>query len=238
MCALSLMGVGLNVMCRRASGTAGGGTVVSGSRKAGLPGLEPTTRIPLQWLTPSEAATVEAICERIIPGSPKDPGARDAEVVIYIDRALAGPYATLQTFYRLGLAYLNQHARALHGASFAALSPEVQDEILRDLEAGVVSSFPLPGEEGEPWAEPTAATFFAVIRQHTIEGMFADPMYGGNKHGAGWRLIGYPGPRYGYTRDEMRLGADLSTRSVTTLADLRDVYDRGEDRDPAWAERQ
>ena len=67
--------------------------------------------------------------------------------------------------------------------------------------------------------------------------MFADPMYGGNRNAAGWRLIGYPGPRFGYTHAEMQPGADLAAQPVTTLADLRDFYDRGDDRDPKWSER-
>jgi gluconate 2-dehydrogenase gamma chain len=224
--------------------------------------LQSSARSPLHCLTPLEAATVEAMTARIIPGTADDPGAREAEVVVYVDRALAGAYSYLQTFYRRGIALLNAHAEAVHGMRFPLLPDELQDALLRDLEAGDVPGFE-PGEtvtttgaegrrevestEIEPavpadravaaaFGEPAAATFFAVVRQHTLEGMFADPMYGGNRDAAGWRLLGYPGPRFGYTRAEMQLGADLGRRPITTLADLRDFYDRGEDRDPTWSE--
>ena len=225
--------------------------------------LQPDARAPLQCLSPAEAATVEAITARILPGTPADPGAREAEVVVYVDRALAGPYSYLRTFYRRGLALLNAHAEAVHGAPFRLLPDDLQDAILRDLEAGTVPGFdpstsveptqalgqrqvlvddasPTAGADGATAAtfgEPEAAEFFAVLRQHTVEGMFSDPMYGGNRDAVGWRLLGYPGPRFGYKRADMQLGVDLSTRPITTLADLRDFYDRGDDHAPDWSER-
>lgn len=225
--------------------------------------LQPTTQMPLQCLTPAEAATFEAMTARILPGTPEDPGAREAEVVIYVDRALAGPYAYLKTFYRRGLALLNTHAEAAYGLQFPLLSDDRQDTILRDLEAGIIPGF-APEDSVEPtqalgrrevlideiepaadchradgaaFGEPEAATFFAVVWQHTIEGMFSDPSYGGNRDAVGWRLLGYPGTQFGYKREDMRLGVDLSARPIMTLADLRDFYDRGGDRDPDWYER-
>jgi gluconate 2-dehydrogenase gamma chain len=202
----------------------------------------PHSRASLQSLTPAEAAAIEAMTARIIPGTPDDPGAREAEVVVYIDRALAGPYAYLRPFYRRGVELLNAHAAAAHGAPFPHLTEETQDAVLRALESGRVPGFAAePGDDQRPviptYGDPTAAQFFAVVRQHTIEGMFSDPMYGGNRDAAGWRLLGFPGAQFGYRRADMRLDADLSALPVMTLADLRDFYERGGDQDPEYRER-
>ena len=43
--------------------------------------------------------------------------------------------------------------------------------------------------------------FFQLLRAHTIEGMFSDPMHGGNAGLIGWQLVGYPGPRMSYKED-------------------------------------
>jgi gluconate 2-dehydrogenase gamma chain len=194
------------------------------------------TRVPLQWFFPAEAACIEAIAARIIPGTPDDPGALEADALVYIDRALAGAYSALRSFYRRGISCLDAYATTVHGAPFAQLPAATQDLVLRQLEADNIPTFPA-AEPDAAANEPTAATFFAVVRQHTIEGMFADPMYGGNRNAVGWRLIGYPGPRFGFSRAEMQPGADLAGQPVTTLADLRDFYDRGDDRDRRWGER-
>ena len=54
-----------------------------------------------------DAATIAAFTERLMPSAPGKPGARDADVLNYIDLALAGAYADLQDFYRRGLAQLD-----------------------------------------------------------------------------------------------------------------------------------
>ena len=55
-----------------------------------------------------DAHTVTAFAERLMPGAPGKPGATDADVLNYIDLALAGAYADLQYFYRRGLAQLHR----------------------------------------------------------------------------------------------------------------------------------
>jgi hypothetical protein len=67
------------------------------------------------------AATVAAFAERLMPGAPGKPGARDANVVNYIDLALAGAYADQQDFYRRGLAQLDAYCAKAHGKPFAKL---------------------------------------------------------------------------------------------------------------------
>ncbi len=141
-----------------------------------------------------DAETVAAITERIMPDAPGKPGAREAGVLNYIDLALAGAYAELQDFYRRGLASLDAYCRKAHGASFARLDAAKQDEVLIALEEGKA--------EGFTW--PAAQEFFNTLRVHTMEGMFADPLYGGNKNFSGWRLVGFPGAQAVFTPGDLK----------------------------------
>ena len=146
------------------------------------------------FLNHDDAATIAAFTERLMPGAPGKPGARDAGVLNYIDLALAGAYADLQEFYRRGLAQLDDHCRKTYKASFAQLRAAQQDEVIRAIEEGTAAEF--------TW--PTAEEFFSTIRTHTMEGMFADPIYGGNKDFAGWRLVGFPGAQPVFTPADMQ----------------------------------
>ena len=139
-----------------------------------------------------------------MPGAPGKPGARDAGVLNYIDLALAGAYADFQDFYRRGLAQLEQHCRKIHNESFVRLAAARQDEVIRTLEEGKAAEF--------TW--PPAQEFFNTIRTHTMEGMFADPIYGGNKEFAGWRLVGFPGAQPVFTP------ADMQSRQAFTRAPI------------------
>jgi len=153
-------------------------------------------RVPLRFFTAAEAQVVQAACERIFPSDASGPGATEAGVAIYIDRQLAGPYGsdkyrfTQPPFVESGPEHgyqgkqnpgeiYREGIRQL--ANFAELPPEQQDKRLRAIEPSM---------------------FFRLLRQHTMEGMFSDPMHGGNAGLIGWRLIGYPGPLMSY-RDEI-----------------------------------
>jgi gluconate 2-dehydrogenase gamma chain len=151
-----------------------------------------------------DAATVAAFTERLMPGAPGKPGARDAGVLNYIDLALSGAYAELQDFYRRGLAQLDAYCRKTYNEPFARLDGTKQDAVIAALEQGKAAGF--------TW--PTAQAFFETIRTHTIEGMFADPVYGGNKDFAGWRLVGFPGGQAVYTP------ADLQNKQAFTRAPM------------------
>ena len=80
-----------------------------------------------------DAATVAAFAERLMPGAPGMPGARDADVLNYIDLALAGAYADLQDFYRRGLAQLDAYCHEAHQAPFARLDAARQDAVITAL---------------------------------------------------------------------------------------------------------
>jgi gluconate 2-dehydrogenase gamma chain len=151
-----------------------------------------------------DAVTIAAVTERIMPGAPGKPGARDAGVLNYIDLALAGAYADQQDFYRRGLAALETYCQATFKQSFAQLPAARQDEVVGALAEGKATAF--------TW--PTAQAFFNTLRTHTMEGMFADPVYGGNKDFAGWRLVGFPGAQPAFTP------ADLQSRQPFTRAPM------------------
>jgi len=140
-----------------------------------------------------DTATVAAFTERLMPGAPGKPGAKDAGVLNYIDLALSGAYADQQDFYRRGLTALDGYCRKTYNAPFAKLDAAKQDEVLGALEQGKASGF--------TW--PTQQAFFNTLRTHTMEGMFADPIYGGNKDFAGWRLIGFPGAQPVFSPEDM-----------------------------------
>jgi gluconate 2-dehydrogenase gamma chain len=176
--------------------TVGGVLVYSVDRKAfGMFAQENQVRIPLRFFNETEARIVAAATSRIFPSDESGPGAKEAGVVIYIDRQLAGPYgrdahryneppfdegppefgyqgkATPREIYREGLQKLQK---------FDRLSAAEQDGALKDIESSL---------------------FFSLLRQHAIEGMFCDPIHGGNVDMVGWQMIGFPGPQMNYSND-------------------------------------
>src|SRR6478672_4804615 len=173
------------------------GTAVGASAVAGAGGHG-------AFLNDDDAVTVAAFAERLMPTAPGKPGARDAGVLNYIDLALSGAYAELQEFYRRGLSQLDAYCRKTYNEPFVRLDSGRQDEVITALEQGKAAGF--------TW--PDAQAFFDTVRTHTIEGLFADPVYGGNKDFAGWRLVGFPGGQAVYTP------ADLQNRQAFTRAPM------------------
>ena len=167
---------------------------------------------PWVYFTTQEAAAVEAIVDRLIPADPSGPGGKEAGCAVFIDRQLAGAFGDSRQLYmrppfasgtpsqgpqsavvpkeryRSSLAALDQYCEvAFAGKPFATLNAPQQDQILSDLESGVIEL-----------ADRSGKAFFEAILANTIEGFFADPIYGGNRDMAGWKLIGFPGARYDY----------------------------------------
>ena len=162
-----------------------------------------------RFFRPDEAAVFEAIAARIWPGDPDDPGAREAGAVIYLDRALADAYVHLQETYRRGLSAANDSARLSYGRALPTLTDEELDRLLVLMEAGELPGFEAPG----------AAEFFMLCITHTMEGVFSDPVHGGNRDFVGWKAVGYPGPHYTYTEEDHRR-FDRLDRSIQSVADL------------------
>jgi gluconate 2-dehydrogenase gamma chain len=191
--------------------------------------------VALIFFNDFEARTVEAIAERIIPGGDGDVGATDAGVVYYIDRAVAGFSIPLQKVYRLGLRELEAFCQRKSRKSFVELSDDGQDGVVRRFlgpeSSGASAAQRSVGEDdydsGSGHEEARALDksllerLFAVVREHAIEGLFCDPVYGGNRNAVGWRLVGFPGVHWGYTAEQMKEGYDGRQLPIRTLDDLR-----------------
>ena len=135
------------------------------------------------FFTPEQAAGVEALTGEIIP-SDDTPGAREAHVVAFIDRALVTFERDRQDDYRKGLEELAEQSKKLapSASRFSALSADDKIKLLTSIEK---------------------TPFFELVRVHTITGFFADPVHGGNHGRVGWALVGWDDslehtPPFGY----------------------------------------
>jgi len=142
-------------------------------------------------LTAEQRQALEAATARIMP-TDRDPGALEANVAGYIDAQLALPelQSVLRTVRR-GLSKMEQLAVQQGGKRFARCSTAVQDRVLRQLQDGV-----LIGRRG------SSKPFFDLLLTLTLEGFLCDPVYGGNRGEAGWKVFGIavkpPRPRLPY----------------------------------------
>jgi hypothetical protein len=141
-------------------------------------------------LTDAELTTLKAALDRLIPNDDLGPGANEAGVFVYIDRSFGSRNAATLPLYQGGLAALDTAAGT---GGFAGLSADKQDAILTNAEAGKLDGAP--------------AGFFATMLAHTREGMFSDPIHGGNVNFAGWDLIGYPGIKLEWTAEDQAIGS-------------------------------
>src|SRR5689334_8681255 len=168
---------------------------------------------PWVFFTADEGRTVEALADRIIPADPETAGGKDAGCAVYIDRQLAGPYGhdvghyNRPPFqnglkqqgpqskngpaqqYRDAIAAIDKYCREKYqNKSFADLSDNDKDDVLKGIESGDVKLDPIDGK-----------TFFKEhLLKNMQEGFFADPIHGGNRDMVGWKMIGFPGARYNY----------------------------------------
>ena len=137
----------------------------------------------LAFFTPAQAVEIEAMAAQIIP-TDETPGAREARVIHFIDRALTTFAKNAQGAYTKGLDDLQAQTRQLvpTATTFSALTSPQQIQVLTAMEK---------------------TPFFTTVRTHTIIGFFASPVHGGNQDKIGWKLIGYDDslnfrPPFGY----------------------------------------
>ena len=159
------------------------------------------------FLNPEEGSFIESVVDHMVPADELTPKGTDIGLNIFIDRALAGGWGkgdrlymqgpwkpgvpsqgyqlplTPAELYRTGIKAANAHCVKTYQKSFDKLTETQREEFLLALQAGKVTF-----ENGPP-----ARVFFTALYQSVMEGMFADPMYGGNRNKAGWKLIGFPG---------------------------------------------
>jgi Gluconate 2-dehydrogenase subunit 3 len=170
-------------------------TVIATATFVPLAALTAAAQAPETALSPGQRKTLEAFIDRLVPKDENGPGAVECGAANYIDRALAGALATEKSSFLDGLAGVETLARSTHNADFADLSPEIRDELLTAMDNGVAEA---PGF-------PNARAFFNRVRRLTLEGMFSDPYYGGNRNFAGWDLIRYPGPRLAVAPEDQKM---------------------------------
>ena len=143
------------------------------------------TGSPWRFLTIDEARTLAAACDRIIPPD-QDPGAAWAGVVNYIDRQLCSALRNLRPAYRQGIAAMNKSSRLLYGRDFAGLAEPRQVELLTMMEEGKAPP--------AAWQQTASTDFFGLLVDQTMQGFYGDPRHGGNREGAGWKVVGLTYP--------------------------------------------
>jgi gluconate 2-dehydrogenase gamma chain len=153
----------------------------------------------LETFTAAEADTVDAMLGRLIPADESGPGAIEARVLRYVDRALSGDLADSRPAYTAGVTATNAYARSRFGAEFADLTAAQQDAVLDEMERNVASGF-----------SPSSRAFFDLVREHALQGMFGDPVHGGNADFVGWDLIGFYGVKLEVTAAEQQLDVTVA----------------------------
>ncbi len=174
---------------------------------------------PLLLLNETEHAFVVAAVDTMIPADELSPSGSDCGVAVFIDRQLAsawgggakmyraGPYfkgkpeqgyqlpLTPAEFLTAGIAAANTWSRKTYGRDFDRLDPEKRVEALKAMEEGKAE-----------FANFSSRAFFARLLAMTMEGFFADPIYGGNRNKVSWRMLGFPGlpATYANVVDEYR----------------------------------
>ena len=159
------------------------------------------------FLNLDEAAFVEALVDHMVPADDLTPKGTDIGINIYIDRALSGAWGkgdrlymqgpwkqgapsqgyqlplTPAQLYRAGIEATSAHCRKTYGKTFDRLSEQQREEVLIGLSTAKIAF-----DGGVP-----VRLFWSTLYQTVMEGMFSDPIYGGNRNKAGWKLIGFPG---------------------------------------------
>jgi len=201
-----------------------------------------------------QAAVVEDATARIAPGPGDDPaeaghpGAREADVTGYIDAmlgalaALPGPDDRPPPMIFAGGPWSSRHTSGPDlMARFAALDPVSaiawrkrltgwqaqykQGIAALDKLAGGDFTTATPKEQDKILTTQSVSSFTSLLFEHTIEGLYAAPEYGGNAGLAGWKDIGFPGdvqPR-GYTADEVERSDGHDPVTVTGTGIVADV---------------
>jgi gluconate 2-dehydrogenase gamma chain len=198
---------------------AAGGLARTGDDEQPRPRVSSAAAPRLRVLNAAEAATLGAMADRVFPPDDDGPGGAAIGVVTYLDGQLAGDWGggaglyrhgpfpepaaagqgyqlplTPRELYKHALERIEEHVKKRHaGRALPALAPEQQDDVLAALEAGKVDLELAHGPNGF-----TSADFFTIFLANVKEGLFADPIHGGNRDADGWRWIGYPGDPMAY----------------------------------------
>jgi gluconate 2-dehydrogenase gamma chain len=173
---------------------------------AAAPGAAPAAAA-YEFLNLDEAAFVEALVDHMVPADELSPKGTDLGINVYIDRALGGAWGkgdrlymqgpwkqgvpnqgyqlplTPAELYRAGIAATNAYCQKTYGRTFDRLDTKQREEVLVGLSTAKITF-----EGGLP-----VRPFWGTVYQTVMEGMFADPIHGGNRDKAGWKMLGFPG---------------------------------------------
>ncbi len=204
-----LMGAGTAVAASLAQPVAGEAQTAPAAAPA--PSDQPE---PLLTLTATEHAFFAAAADTMIPADELSPSGSDCGVATFIDRQLAGSYGAgarlyrdgpfvkakpefgyqlplnPREFFRAGIAAANDWSRKTYGKDFDRLADADRVTALKAMEGGTAEL-----------AGVSSHGFFEALLQITMEGYFADPIYGGNRNMASWKMVGYPGLPATYRED-------------------------------------
>ncbi len=190
---------------------------------------------PEVWLTlnHTEAAFITAAVDTLIPADELSPSGSDCGVAAFIDRQLAGAFGngarlyrqgpflkgkpelgyqlplTPREFFRAGIAAANAFCRKTYGKDFDRLGPRDREAACKTMEGGKAD---FPGF--------SSSMFFNALLQITMEGFFADPIYGGNRDKASWKMVGYPGLPAAYKEDIKRYFGKKYDKPPRSIADF------------------
>lgn len=207
--------------------------VTSTATPPAAPSAAPPVDEPLLTLTATEHAFFAAAADTMIPADGLSPSGSDCGVANFIDRQLAGAYGTgarlyrqgpfpkgkpeqgyqlslnPREFFRAGVVSANEYTRKTFGKDFDRLNEEQRIAALKAMEAGK-AEFNGFG----------SAMFFNALLQITMEGFFADPMYGGNRDMAAWKMVGYPGLPATYRQDIRKYVGKVYDKPPRSIADF------------------
>jgi gluconate 2-dehydrogenase gamma chain len=214
---------------------AAAGTVAATPSAEAQPVATPAAAQPgYAFLNIDEAAFVEALVDHMIPADDLTPKGTDIGLNIYIDRALAGGWGkgdrlymqgpwkrgtpnqgyqlplTPAQLYRAGVGATNAHCRKTYGKPFDRIDEKQREEVLVGLSTAKITF-----DGGPP-----VRSFWAVLYQTVMEGMFSDPIYGGNRNKAGWKLIGFPGVVAVHRDNVEKYRGKKYTAEILGIADL------------------
>lgn len=193
------------------------GSVIPWRNETGNKGTEKAAREDKNYnralmnFTQAEFRVVDAATERIFPKDDNGPGATDLGVAFYIDHQLAGSYGfnardymeapffhgeevqgyqgrlKRREIFKIGVRELQNYSHQKFDKGFADLDGEQQDELLKDFAENEVKLSTI-----------SANGFFNLLRSMTLEGLYSDPLYGGNVDMDGWKMRNYPGNQMSY----------------------------------------
>jgi gluconate 2-dehydrogenase gamma chain len=188
---------------------------------------------PLLTLTATEHAFFVAAADTLIPADALSPSGGQCGVATFIDRQLAGAYGsgarlyrdgpfpkgkpelgyqlplTPREFFRAGVASANEWSRKTYGKDFDRLSEADREAALKAMDAGKAEMTGVSSRQ-----------FFNALLQITMEGFFADPIYGGNRDMAAWKMVGYPGLPAAYREDIKKYFGKKYDKEPRSIADF------------------